>query len=489
MSAPAGLPRLRPYQAAVARAVLARAFGGAGGSISVEIARQGGKNELSAQIELVLLLARQRRGGAIVKCAPTFEPQAAISRDRLLARAADAGLAPLLAREGPAALRCGRARARFLSAEPGAHVLGHTADLLLEVDEAQEVRPGKFDRDFRPMAAAADAPVVYYGTPWGPQSLLAQARAAHREAERAGGPPRHFRFDWERVAACNPRYGRYVEQERRRLGERHPLFRTQYLLETLHEEDRLLDGAALAQLEGRHERRRAPDRGDRCVAGLDLGGPAPAGQPQGADRDWTVLTIARLRPRGGGPPAIEVVEHQAWRGAPAGALLDALADRLGRVWRVRSVAVDATGLGGPIADLLAARLPAGRVEPVVFSAERKSRLGFALLAAVHSGRLRLYRIDGSREAAECRAQLARARAAWRDRGTMRFAVDPAEGHDDYLMSLALAVWAARREDRPARTARGRAPDAPPGADAAHGTRGAPDAPRTTPRARRQEAAA
>ena len=326
------MPRLRPYQATVARAILERVASGEGGAISVEIARQGGKNELSAQVELVLLLTRAARGGAIVKCAPTFEPQAVLSRDRLLARAREAGLDGLVERDGAAHVRCGRAGARFLSAEPSANVLGHTADLLLEVDEAQDVRPEKFDRDFRPMAAAANAPVVYYGTPWGPRSLLAQAQAAHLEAERADGRRRHFRYDWERVAASNPAYGRYVEDERARLGERHPLFRTQYLLEALHDQDRLLDGAALAQLDGRHERLRAPLPTERYVAGLDLAGPVLEGREGSgsANRDWTVLTIARLRPRPRGLPAIEVVEHQAWRGAATDPLVDALADRLRR---------------------------------------------------------------------------------------------------------------------------------------------------------------
>ena len=108
---PGRLPRLRPYQAAVARAVLERVVGGEGGSISVEIARQGGKNELSAQLEL-LLLTHQRRGGTIIKCAPTFEPQAAISRDRLLARADGARLGAIVRREGAGSVRCGRAAAR-----------------------------------------------------------------------------------------------------------------------------------------------------------------------------------------------------------------------------------------------------------------------------------------------------------------------------------------------------------------------------------------
>ncbi|MFA7296071.1 MAG: hypothetical protein WC211_02660, partial [Dehalococcoidia bacterium] len=108
----------------------------------------------------------------------------------------------------------------------------------------------------------------------------------------------------------------------------------------------------------------------------------------------------------------------------------------------------------PVADLLAARLGREVVEPFVFSAERKSRLGFRLLAAAHSGRLRLYRGDGSAQAVEVRRQLERARVAYRPDRTMQFAVDAAEGHDDYLMSLALAVWAARRGEA-ARAARGR----------------------------------
>ena len=448
------LPRLRPYQAEVARAILGLTAAREGGSISVLIARQGGKNEISAQVELALLLTRAVRGGTVVKCAPTFSPQAVLSRDRLLGRAREAGLERIVARAGAATVRCGHANVRYLSAEPGANVVGHTADVLLEVDEAQDVRPDKFDRDFRPMAASTNAPVVYYGTPWGPRSLLAQAEAQHLDAERAGGPRRHFRVDWERVADANPAYGAYVEGERARLGERHPIFRTQYLLDVLHDEDRLLDAAVRAQIEGRHERLRSPLPGEHYVAGLDLAGPALDGHAHASDRDWTVLTVARVRSTAGGLPAIEVVEHQAWRGEATDAVVETLADRLRNVWRLRRLAVDATGLGAPIADLLARRLPSGRVDAVVFSAPRKSQLGFGLLAAAHSGRLRLYRVDGSAEAAECRRQLELARAVYRGERTMQFHVDPADGHDDYLMSLALAVDAARHGGG-SRTARGR----------------------------------
>lgn len=452
------LPPLRPYQREIAQAILDRALHRRGGSISVEIARQGGKNELSARVELVLLLAMAARGGTLVKCAPTFEPQARISLRRLQTRARDAALGGAVRTVDGAAVQCGRAEARFLSAEPHASVVGHTADVLLEVDEAQDVDAEKFDRDFRPMAAAAAAPVVFYGTPWHARSLLQQAKARHIEQERADGVRRHFRVDWETVAACVPPYGAYVAAERERLGERHPLFRTQYLLEVVDDADRLLDAAALAQLAGDHARLRTPRPGERYVAGLDLGGAARDGSLAAHDR--TVLTIVRVARGAGALPHLEVVEHQQWEGAATEPLIETIADRLRRVWRVHALAVDATGLGGPIAELLAARLPRGVVEAVVFSADRKSRLGFALLAAVHAGRLRLYGADGSPERAHCLRELTLARVAYRDARTMQFSVDPADGHDDYVMSLALAVAAAQR-DGGARTARGHQPASQP----------------------------
>src|SRR5690606_28516762 len=130
--------------------------------------------------------------------------------------------------------------------------------------------------------------------------------------ERAGGPRRHFRYDWQAVAEQNPAYRRYVEAERERLGERHPLFRTQYALEVLHAADRLFGPATLAQIESGHARLRTPQPGERYVAGLDLAGPAFGA---GGDHDWTVLTIARVAQSSGGLPRVEVVEHQAWQGA------------------------------------------------------------------------------------------------------------------------------------------------------------------------------
>jgi hypothetical protein len=96
------------------------------------------------------------------------------------------------------------------------------------------------------------------------------------------------------------------------------------------------------------------------------------------------------------------------------------------------------------------------VRPLRFTQESKSRLGYGLLAAVNSGRLKLYAGDGSQEHRHCRHELERARVAYRANRTMNFFVEPAEGHDDYLISLALLVEAAA--DAAPRTARGRVRD-------------------------------
>jgi hypothetical protein len=82
MDEKAVINRLRPYQREVALAILDSVFGGKGLTFSVEIARQGGKNELSAQLELLLLTLHMAEPKNLVKCSPTFKPQTVISETR-----------------------------------------------------------------------------------------------------------------------------------------------------------------------------------------------------------------------------------------------------------------------------------------------------------------------------------------------------------------------------------------------------------------------
>ena len=103
--------------------------------------------------------------------------------------------------------------------------------------------------------------------------------------------------------------------------------------------------------------------------------------------------------------------------------------------------VDATGVGEPVAAFLREAL-GHRVVPFKFTGRSKSELGFNLLAAVNSGRLKMYSADGSPEYQEMLLELRKAQSTFRPNQTLNFCVDPSDGHDDFLMSLALLVHSA-----------------------------------------------
>ena len=438
---------LRKYQLDIGRAITESMVGGQGLTLTVEIARQGGKNELSAQMATFFLTANMYLGGNLIKAAPTFLPQCVISMNRLKERLNDANFGSRLRTESGNTVVLGKARQIFLSAEPNANVVGNTAHILLEMDEAQDIEPEKYHKEFRPMGASTNVTTVLYGTPWDGHSLLEEVAQANLELERKDGIKRHFSVPWDEVAAHSPPYRRYVESERERMGENHPLFRTQYLLLPVSGRGGLFAAGDTAQLQGRHPRLRGPARNAVYVAGLDVGGGSDEALMSVRRPDSTVLTIGELDFSAADTlnrdPAVRVVEHYEWQGIPHHSLYPRLVDLLKNVWRCRRVAVDATGMGEGVASVLTKALGPSAVTSLRFSAQSKSRLGYELLSAVNSGRLKMYARDGSEEWAEFWRQVTSARVQYRMDKTMNFYVEESQGHDDYLNSLALLVEAGK----------------------------------------------
>ena len=450
---------LRPYQVEIGRAVLNSVLHNRELTFTVEIARQGGKNELSAQLEVLLLTLIMAKGGNLIKGAPTFDPQVRISLARLKERLKEAGLWGPWSPEAGHVLRLGKVRQVFLSAEPSSNVVGATAHILLEMDETQDVNRDKFYKEFRPMGASTNITTVLYGTPWKGDTLLEGVKQANLEMERTDGVKRHFHRNWEEVAKYNPLYRAYVEGERQRLGESHPLFRTQYLLEPLMGGGGFFSSQQRARTQGHHSRHRSLEQGKVYVAGVDIAGEAEDGEDEALRaakprRDSTVVTIGELdfthcdelMPE----PTIRIVEHYWWTGQSHASLFPRLVDVLRNLWRCRRVVVDATGLGQGVASFLERALGKGVVTPFAFTSQSKSRLAFDLLAAVNSGRVKVYAADGSPEFQEFCAQRDNAMGHFRANQTMNFYVDPRQGHDDFLMSLALLVKAAEYQPRSAR---------------------------------------
>jgi hypothetical protein len=426
------------------------------------MARQGGKNELSAQLEVLLLTLNIARPRNLVKCSPTFKPQTVISMMRLKDRLNDAGYSGFWTSELGYIIRLGEARAIFLSADESANVVGNTAHILLEIDEAQDVSKEKYTKEFKPMGAATNVTTVHYGTTWDDSTLLEEVKQTNLELERKDGVKRHFRYDWQEVAKYNPDYLHYVEGERERLGESHPLFRTQYCLNPIQGGGGFLSLQQRAQLQGVHSRLHLPNEGKIYVAGIDLAGEAEEGEDAmlraiKPRQDSTVVTIGELDLSTGDEllsPRVKIVEHYWWTGKPHASLYPQLVDILKHVWGCRRVVVDSTGVGAGVASFLAKALGRSVVFPFLFTQQSKSRLGFDLLAAINSGRVKMYSSDGSEEYREFWFEMERAKSVFRPSQTMNFFVDLAEGHDDFLMSLALLIEASKYEPR---SARGRSP--------------------------------
>jgi hypothetical protein len=449
---------LRPYQAEVARAILASIAEQRGLTITVLMPRQSGKNQLSAHLEAYLLIRRQRAGGSLVKCAPTYQPQVLVSIARLTAALDNPVTHGHWHRRDGHIIALGCASIAFFSAEPGANVVGATASLLLECDEAQDVHPDKWEKEFRPMGATTNATSVLYGTPWTDDTLLARQIAVNREAEAHDGIRRHFQVGWEDVARANPAYGRHVKAEIGRLGEHHPIVRTQYLLRTVAGGGRFLDASQVERLIGKHPPEDGPSAWrsgpGAYVAGIDVAGEDeedPSGEATRVNprRDSTVLTIAyaaqeRVNERVL-EPHFEVVRQYAWRGDRHRELYPRIQALVGERWRCRSVVVDATGVGGGLAAFLAAALGPSIVTPFRYTAASKSQLAYDFLAAVNAGRFRVHAEAADPAANDLRREVLRqcevAEYAMRANQVMSFFVPEHRGHDDLLNAAALVVQA------------------------------------------------
>ncbi len=279
--------------------------------------------------------------------------------------------------------------------------------------------------------------------------MLAQQRAVNLERQQHTGEQLHFEFDWRTLATINPAYRTFVEQEIARLGEDSLAIQTQYYLHPLNGAGHFLNTLQKTLLQGTHFWEETPREDGWYIAGMDVAGEErptsgmTISQIASSRRDSTVITIGRVCFNELGLPAIEVVHHEWWTGRThleQYAATVALIER----WGIRSLVVDATGIGAGLASLLVDRLGPERVTAFTFSRPSKSRLAYQLLALLNSGRLKLYTATDAPTNIniECWHQLKRARYRLPAPNILDFYVDPTDGHDDFLISLALLTEAA-----------------------------------------------
>ena len=398
---------LRSYQRCALRGIYSAVLLEKGGKFTVTFPRQSGKNETQAQLEAAVMAANLYRGGNIVKLIPSLKNQGRISSERL------AGvLCPQLAirNNGDSPLRhnsvpqvtvpivpiphsefrishskrlnprssilgpkfrkneltyCSTSL-RCLSASPNSAIVGATADLLLEVDEAQLVPPEKFDREAAPMAAASNAVRVFWGTVWDDQTLLARETRSAIRSEEEDGKKHRFLTDAASVGEEVPEYADFVREQVESLGREHPVIRTQFFCEEISDLTAMFTPERIQSMLGTHRPPEQPEP-DRCyvflidIAGSDEMSARSRERDGFSDRrDATVLTICDvfLPPDEGGlyerKPVWKVAARRYYRNVPGLQLEEEIAREI-RFWEPARVILDHSGLGCMLSDALSRR--------------------------------------------------------------------------------------------------------------------------------------
>jgi hypothetical protein len=403
----AGL-RLRSYQRAVAQAIINSAVSKSGLTFVVMFPRQSGKNEVQAHIETFLLLIAMYANREIVKVSPTWKPQAQTAMRRL-ERFLKRNILTQEARwykESGYIYRIGSSRIYFLSGSPTANIVGATADLLLECDEAQDISIEKYDKEIAPMAASTNATRVFWGTAWTSKTLLARELRAARKAEKEDGIRRVFVLSADDVMTEVPAYGKFVQEQISKLGRNHPMVKTQYYSEEIDAEGGMFPRSRQALMQGSHERRDAPMAispspfGERLiyaflidVAGEDEGASDDPAQLENPKRDSTALTIVEvdlstLDNEIMAAPTYKVMQRFEWIGEKHSALYPRIR-ALFELWQPRQVIIDSTGVGAGLASFFV-NTYGEKVLPFLFTVKSKSDLGWSFLAVVETGRYKEY---------------------------------------------------------------------------------------------------
>ncbi len=367
--------------------------------------RQTGKNEVEAMLESRLLcIFSGVPGSTYIRTAPTWKPQIVQSKLRLEQHTESDPLLDsdrLKPREG-FLYQYGKAMLQFMSGGASSNVVGATASIALSVDEAHKIDSGKFEEDFMPFTASTNAPAILWGVSADKLDLL------HEYRELNEGTDRCLVFPWDVWAELSPAYASHCEKRKKKLGESHPTWLTQYCLIPCEAAGSFFkEHHRSAFFSGTHPRLSQPRSGMAYVILIDIGGESELDADDAAirlaepGRDSTAIGIFEYDPAepvGDDEwPITRLVQLLHWTGKKHVALCDADTSTLTELcslalhWQVRSGICDARGVGHAVAKGLHRRVPC--ILPYEASNVSVSEDCYDLLSMLNAGRVTCYQAD------------------------------------------------------------------------------------------------
>lgn len=387
---------MRKYQLEAAKAIINSIVNKLGLTIVIIISRQAGKDEMLANLLSYLVTLFAHREVGIVVANPTYKPQTINAIMRFENRLKANLLTKSMWKKRSDYMRMiGLATVSFLSGDKSANVVGTVASLLLIINEAQDIAPDKYDKDFAPMVASTNATRVIVGTEWTSRTLLAREEDAAHEAEKKDGIKRVFKYTSKDVRKIVPAYGQFVDSEITKLGREHPLVKTQYFCERIDAQAGMFNAGRRALMLGDQPAQEEPIPGhiyaflmdvagqDEASMNLDEVGRTNPGRDEVTldiiDVDLSELELLQA-------PIYRCVKRLSWTGENHTKIF-AQVQAMWSVWNPLYLIEDATGVGEGLWAMFDKAHPT-KVIGFKFTAQSKSELGYGYLGIIGTGRFR-----------------------------------------------------------------------------------------------------
>lgn len=182
-----------------------------------------------------------------------------------------------------------------ISASDGSNIEGESFKFII-CEECQDISNYKIRKSIHPMGAAYNATICKIGTSTTFKGDFYEAIQRNKKEYEQGKTKirNHFEYNYKVVMKYNPRYAKYIEREKRSLGEQSDEFRMSYNLEWIISRGMFVDMERVEKDCGDEFLDRVfEDHKATHVAGIDLGG-GSSDPKNKTDADSTVITIVEV---------------------------------------------------------------------------------------------------------------------------------------------------------------------------------------------------
>lgn len=339
--------------------------------------------------------------------------------------------------------------ATAISASDGANIEGESFKLII-CEECQDISNFKIRKSIHPMGAAYNATIVKIGTATTFKGDFYEAIQRNKALAltRTTHIKNHFEYDYKVVMKYNPKYAKYIEKEKKRLGEKSDEFRMSYCLEWIIERGMFVDIEKFEQENTESLLERSLyDKNATHVAGIDLGGKGDDTIITMVETNWNMPVILESFTNENNEEETYTAYNtyiKDWlcisNEPDYEEQYPLIMDYLSHFLVVR-VVCDATREAS-LSHRLRANLKC-EVIPYIFTPKSKSELYKHLDREITSGRARVCAGSNTIETKEYKdfiEQLGELQKGWSGSNMVVSHPNEKDAHDDYPDSWALAVW-------------------------------------------------